>query len=83
MFELAAAALIAMVISGVVIDDEFYRLLNTFANMGTLWLLIWHQRHVRKELEPKVDKVERIVTRKLGTRNPSPPQHWDGTERRK
>lgn len=75
-------AVLAVTGIGVVVDDELYRLLNTVANLGTVALLLWHQRHVRKQLEPKVDKVEAIVTRSLDERDPSTPDTWNGKERR-
>lgn len=82
-FELSAVAVFGLSIFGVVVDDQLYRLLNTVANLATVALLVWHQRHVRKQLEPKVDESTALIRRKLGDRDPDsdsiPP---DGVDRR-
>lgn len=83
MFELLGALVIGSLLFGVVADDEFYRLLNTVANLATVTLLVWHQRHVKQTLEPKVDAAVSVVTRKLGDRDPDSTDTYGGPERRK
>lgn len=83
-FELAAALVIGSLLFGAVGDDEIVRLLNTVANLATVMLLVWHQRRVRTELEPKVDDALAVVKRKLGDRDPGcDPNGYTGPERRK
>lgn len=84
MFELVAALVIGSLLFGAVSDDEVVRLINTLANLGTVALLVWHQRHVKRELEPKVDDAVAVVKRKLGDRDPGcDPNGYTGPERRK
>jgi hypothetical protein len=83
LFESIAIAIFGVGVFGIAVDDELYRLLNTVANLGTVALLVWHQRHVRRELEPKVDQAAALIRRKLGDRDPRTdggPPH--GVERR-
>lgn len=72
MFEVLAGTIIATTLFGVVVDDELYRTLNTFANLATVALLVWHQRHVRKQIEPQVKQAAAVIKRELGTREPGP-----------
>lgn len=85
MFTAIAALICATIALGgaVVVDDAFYRLLNTVANMGTVVLLVWHQRHVRRNLEPKVDQTAAVVNRTLGERDNAHPETYRGPDRRK
>lgn len=82
MFELIAALVIGSLLLGAVSDAELVRLLNTLANLATVALLVWHQRRVRKTIEPKLDDTRSIVKRKLGDREPGP-ESYDGPERRR
>lgn len=84
MFELIATLVIGSLLLGVVSDDEIVRTINTLANLATVALLVWHQRHMKQSLEPKVDAAVAVVNRKLGDRGPQPePGQWNGVERRK
>lgn len=86
MFVTAAAIVITTTLLGVVVDDELYRLLNTIANFTTVALLVWHQQHVRKHVEPEVKDTAAVVRRELGTRTPGdcdPPETYNGPERRR
>ncbi len=82
MFETLAATVIATVLLGVVADDGLYQLLSTTANLATVALLVWHQRHIRREIEPEVKETATVVKRRLGTRNGND-QTYHGSERRK
>lgn len=82
MFDTVAALVIGSLLLGVVTDDELFRMVNTLANLATVALLVWHQRHVTKTLEPKVDTAVAVVTRKLGDRDPECDE-YGGPERRK
>lgn len=85
MFELLGILVIAATLIGVVIDDELYRLLNTAGQFATIALLVWHQHHIKKAIEPEVKDTAAVVKRELGTRIPgdTPPEVYTGPERRK
>lgn len=83
MFEAVAISIIATTLFGVVVDDELYRFLNTVANMATVALLVWHQRRVRRKIEPQVEDTAAVVKRELGTRIPEDTEEYRGPDRRK
>lgn len=75
---------VAILIGGVfatnaLIDDETIRLLNTLANFGTIVLLIWRERYLRRHVEPKVDAV---VEKVEAVADATGANGWDGNERR-
>lgn len=82
LFELAAIIAASVSVFGITVDDELYRTLNTVANLATVALLVWHQSHVRRQLEPRVEQTAALVRRKLGDRDDHTPDTWDGNERR-
>lgn len=74
MFEAVALATIAVLFgTSILSDDEVIKFANTIANMVTVALLIWHQRKIRKEIEPAVKRVEQ---------NTDHLADWDGRDRR-
>ena len=83
LFEALAVIILTANVLGVVVDDELYRTVNTLANLATVMLLVWHQRHVRKQIEPEVKDTAAMVKRKLGDRQHNEPSDYDGPERRK
>jgi hypothetical protein len=78
MFELVALLAVASLMFGVIADEELFRLVNTLANFATVALIVWHQQHVRRKLEPEVKDAAAIVKRQLGERHPSPDDDMSG-----
>lgn len=84
MFAVIAAAAVMSLVFGIVVDSEFYRLANTCANFATVALIVWHQRHIRKQIEPEVKETAAVVKRQLGERDSrSPDEKYVGPDRRK
>lgn len=78
-----AAGFVGNLIFGIIIDDQFYVTVNTLANLATVALLVWHQRHIKKQIEPEVKDTATIVKRQLGERSPGECDAYNGPERRK
>lgn len=61
---------------------ETERLITQGLQFVTIIIVVWHSRHVTKVIEPEVKKIAAVTTRKLGEREPTEHEPWDGTERR-
>lgn len=86
MFELLGIIAAISILFGVVVDDELFRLANTLANFATVALVVWHQHHVRHQIEPEVKETAAVVKRQLGERNANRNVHsedYNGPDRRK
>lgn len=86
MFELLGLIAVVSLLFGVVVDDELFRFANTLANFATVALVVWHQHHVRRQIEPEVKETAAVVKRQLGERNTHRDVHSDdynGPDRRK
>lgn len=88
MFGIVATIAAASLLYGVV-DGEMFRLANTVANFATVALIVWHQHHVRKQIEPTLNDAAAVVKRQLGERapqgddTPGDTDGYRGPERRK
>lgn len=84
MFEVVGAMIVAVNLFGVVVDDQLYSTIQTLANLATVFLLVWHQRHVRREIEPDVKETAATIRRRIGGRRENIGEHeeYDGPERR-
>jgi len=51
------SSLFGTIFADVMFSEEWIRVANTFLNFLTIALLVFRERHIRKDLQPKVDEV--------------------------
>lgn len=74
---LAGLALVTSVIGEIVISSELLRTLDSFFGLLTILLIVWHNRHIRKDIEPKVEEIKEATDRVANQLT------WDGTSERR
>jgi hypothetical protein len=79
---LLIGAVVLGTLGSAVTSSDFERLATAVLVLVNTVINIWHYRHIRKEVEPKLEQTKAVVVRTLGERDPSQGTDYDGTERR-